>query len=151
VNYDRSRAFLEYYCRRFLLPLPIVAFAYHPSRTKTDWEAELTVGGRRIGRGTGLDKQSAKVKCHFDVVRYIESCDPQLWKDFVEVEAKMKLDSMMRVQKRKDKKKKWLQTLAERTREGEEALRHSPPTLDTIGMRQKTDRSVSEAGVVLSW
>ncbi|TFK47700.1 hypothetical protein OE88DRAFT_1647498 [Heliocybe sulcata] len=99
VSYNRSRAFIEYYCRRFLLPPAVVAFAYHPATTKTDWEAELSVGGRRIGRGTGLDKQSAKVKCYLDVVRYMEACDPQLWKDFLEMEMKAKENRVAKRQK----------------------------------------------------
>lgn len=52
------------------------------------WEAVITVGGRRIGQGAGASKKTAQVKCYLDVTQYLESCDPDLWRNFVEASKK---------------------------------------------------------------
>lgn len=44
----------------------------------------MTVGERRIGVGSGTSKKLAQVNCYLDVARYLENCDPELWKAFVE-------------------------------------------------------------------
>ena len=44
----------------------------------------MTVGGRRIGIGAAASKKSAQTKCYLDVAKYLESCDPALWGDFVD-------------------------------------------------------------------
>lgn len=44
----------------------------------------MTVGGRKIGLGSGTNKKAAMISCYVDVVQYLESCDPDLWKKFVE-------------------------------------------------------------------
>ena len=49
-----------------------------------DWDAVMSVGGRRIGMGQGPTKKAAQVKCYLDVTQYLESCDPGLWKDYLE-------------------------------------------------------------------
>lgn len=43
----------------------------------------MTVGGRKIGMGSGPNKKSANITCYIDVTQYLESCDPELWKKFV--------------------------------------------------------------------
>lgn len=44
----------------------------------------MTVGERRIGMGSGKNKKFAQVQCFLDVTQYLESCDPDLWKAFME-------------------------------------------------------------------
>ena len=81
VTYDRAHSFMDYYCRRFGFKRPEIDFN---AKTGNRWEAVMTVGERRIGMGTGKNKKLAQVQCFLDVTQYLESCDPELWKAFVE-------------------------------------------------------------------
>lgn len=71
---------MDYYCRRFGFAKP--DFSYTERRNV--WEAVMTVGDRRIGMGTATNKKIAIQACYIDVTKYLESCDPELWKKFVE-------------------------------------------------------------------
>ncbi|KAF8642311.1 hypothetical protein AX16_009581 [Volvariella volvacea WC 439] len=83
VTYDRARSFMDYYCRRFGFGKPEVAFR-EVRKPSSGWEAVMTVNDRRIGLGTGSTKKAAQTMCYLDVTQYLESCDAQLWKDYVE-------------------------------------------------------------------
>lgn len=92
VNYEKARQFMDYYCRRYKFGKPDVDF--NPTKQgrkgSSHWEAIMTVGGRRIGMGTAVTKKNAQTACYLDVVQYLESCDAELWKTFVEAAKKGK-------------------------------------------------------------
>jgi HrpA-like RNA helicase len=58
------------------------------SASTSKWEAVMTVGGRKIGMGSAGTKKAAQIKCYLDVTQYLESCDPDLWRDFCEFSLK---------------------------------------------------------------
>lgn len=74
---------MDYYCRRFHFGKPDVAYDDKTHRGHTQWEAVMTVGGRKIGIGSGSTKKVATMNCYVDVTQYLESCDKELWKQFV--------------------------------------------------------------------
>ena len=82
IGFERARQFMDYYCRRFGFGRPDIA--YEAERGGSPFHAIMTVGGRRIGIGTGPNKKSALVNSYLDVAQYLESCDPELWMAFVE-------------------------------------------------------------------
>jgi small subunit ribosomal protein S24e len=85
ITYERARQFMDYYCLRYRFGKPDVDF--HPltgKKSSSSWEAIMTVGGRRIGMGTGNSKKFAQTACYLDVTQYLESCDQDLWQAFVE-------------------------------------------------------------------
>jgi small subunit ribosomal protein S24e len=77
---------MDYYCRRFGFGREDISWedagAGRRGHSNT-WEAVMTVGGRRIGIGTGPNKKQALIHCYLDVTHYLESCDPDLWKTFM--------------------------------------------------------------------
>lgn len=79
VGFSKARQFMDYYCRRFGFGQPDVDY----QSQSRGWEAVMTVGGRKIGLGSGQNKKVAMTACYADVVHYLESCDPELWKKFV--------------------------------------------------------------------
>ncbi|KAH7930973.1 P-loop containing nucleoside triphosphate hydrolase protein [Leucogyrophana mollusca] len=85
VSYERARGFMDYYCRRYGFGKPDIDLSEERGRrSNSTWEAVMTVGGRRIGMGSAPSKKAAQVQCYLDVTQYLESCDPDLWKTFVE-------------------------------------------------------------------
>ncbi|KAF8973926.1 P-loop containing nucleoside triphosphate hydrolase protein [Flammula alnicola] len=81
VGYEQARNFMDYYCRRYKFSSPDIDYVNtHDGR----WEAVMTVGGRRIGLGSATNKKSALTACYLDVTKYLESCDPELWKTYLE-------------------------------------------------------------------
>ena len=74
---------MDYYCRRYSFEKPDITFEEVRKATNT-WKAIMTVGNRRIGLGSGGTKKAAQVSCYLDVTEYLERCDPNLWKAFVE-------------------------------------------------------------------
>ena len=85
VTNDRARGFMDYYCRRFGFGKPDIHYEQtDKQKGYTSWEAIMYVGGRRIGLGSGASKKTAQMACYFDVVQYLESCDKELWNDYVE-------------------------------------------------------------------
>lgn len=85
VNYERARSFMDYYCRRYNFGKPELEYVEVKNKgPRFCWEAVMSVGDRRIGLGTGSNKKSVQVACYLDVTRYLESCDSQLWQDYVE-------------------------------------------------------------------
>ena len=86
VSYERARQFMDYYCRTFDFGQPEITFETIQGKRgqNSTWKAFMTVNGRRIGLGTGLSKKVAQITCYLDVTLYLESCDPPLWKTFVE-------------------------------------------------------------------
>ena len=81
VGFERARQFMDYYCRRFGFGKPDIEYT---DRHNNSWEAVMTVGGKRIGMGKAGNKKDALQSCYVDVTVYLESCDPDLWKTFVE-------------------------------------------------------------------
>lgn len=81
VTYERSRQFMDYYCRRFGFGKPDIIYNELKGRGG-HWEAVMHVGGRRIGIGTGATKKAALTNGYVDVTQYLESCDPALWQTF---------------------------------------------------------------------
>ncbi|THH34131.1 hypothetical protein EUX98_g91 [Antrodiella citrinella] len=85
VDYERSRQFMDYYCRRFGFQKPEIEYKPAGSKSKADnWEAIMAVDNKRIGIGLGASKKVALSNCYVDVTVYLESCDPDLWHRFVE-------------------------------------------------------------------
>jgi len=91
ISYDRARQFMEYYCQRYKFGKPDIDLTQSASKPSKRgkariqiWEAVITVGGRRIGMGSASSKKGAQIKCYLDVTQYLESCDPELWKNFLE-------------------------------------------------------------------
>lgn len=44
----------------------------------------MKVNGSKIGMGSAKSKKDAMKNCYLDVVQYLEGCDAQLWKSFLE-------------------------------------------------------------------
>ncbi|KAI0322332.1 P-loop containing nucleoside triphosphate hydrolase protein [Amylostereum chailletii] len=87
VTSERARQFMDYYCRRYGFGRPEITFNDLKSRGRNTWEAVMNVNGRRIGIGTGINKKVAQSNCFVDVTQYLESCDPGLWKTFLQAAA----------------------------------------------------------------
>ncbi|KAF9015164.1 P-loop containing nucleoside triphosphate hydrolase protein [Cyathus striatus] len=83
VGYEQARSFMDYYCRTFKFGKPDIAFT-PMTKGGQGWEAVMTVGGRCIGLGSGSTKKAAQTTCYLDVTQYLESCDPALWKNYLE-------------------------------------------------------------------
>ncbi|RDB28425.1 ATP-dependent RNA helicase DHX36 [Hypsizygus marmoreus] len=82
VTYERARNFMDYYCRRYGFGKPEITF--EELKGGQGWEAIMNVGGRRIGLGSAATKKNAQIACYLDVTQYLESCDAELWKTFVQ-------------------------------------------------------------------
>jgi small subunit ribosomal protein S24e len=84
VTYERSRQFMDYYCRQFGFGKPDIVYNDVKSRSGHNliWEAIMHVDGRRIGIGTGTNKKAALTSCYVDVTQYLEGCDRALWETF---------------------------------------------------------------------
>ncbi|KZW02192.1 P-loop containing nucleoside triphosphate hydrolase protein [Exidia glandulosa HHB12029] len=80
VDYDIAKQFMDYYCVRFGFQPPAIAF----EGKNRSWDASLSVGGRRIGLGTGANKRVAMCNAYLDVTKYLYSCDNALWAAFKE-------------------------------------------------------------------
>ncbi|KAJ7103530.1 hypothetical protein B0H15DRAFT_875068 [Mycena belliarum] len=81
ATFEQARSFMDYYCRRFGFGKPDLTFV---ESRRGGWEALMDVGGRRIGIGKSNNKKNAQVTCYLDVTAYLESCDPDLWKAYLE-------------------------------------------------------------------
>ncbi|KAJ8702602.1 hypothetical protein PTI98_001305 [Pleurotus ostreatus] len=81
VTYEQARSFMDYYCRRFRFGKPDLTYNALPGST---WEAVMTVDERRIGLGKGPNKKASQTACYLDVTQYLEKCDSDLWKAYVE-------------------------------------------------------------------
>ncbi|CCM07097.1 uncharacterized protein FIBRA_09424 [Fibroporia radiculosa] len=85
VDYERGRQFMDYYCRRFGFGRPEISYTMlNPRSSKSYWQADMTVDGRRIGFGKGGNKKMAMTSCYVDVTQYLEQCDPDIWSKFVQ-------------------------------------------------------------------
>lgn len=99
LTYDRARQFMEWYCRKYNFGKPDIDITSSTTKLsvptgfrgrkqkaigQTNWEAVMTVGGRRIGVGSAANKKGAQIRCYLDVVQYLESLDKDLWSEFVE-------------------------------------------------------------------
>ncbi|KAJ7225511.1 P-loop containing nucleoside triphosphate hydrolase protein [Mycena pura] len=62
VTYEQARTFMDYYCRRFSFGKPDITF----EESRSGWEAFMDV------------------TCYLDVTAYLEGCDPELWKDYLQ-------------------------------------------------------------------
>ena len=71
---------MDYYCRRYGFDRPDI----ETLPKGNNWETVMVVGGRRIGLGSGQSKKASQIACFLDVTKYLESCDPELWKAYVE-------------------------------------------------------------------
>lgn len=69
---------MRYDCSRFSFEEPLIEYETQEGM----WEAAMTVGGRRIGMGSGLNASRALDKAYLDVARSLEASDPALWRDF---------------------------------------------------------------------
>ncbi|KAF5375029.1 hypothetical protein D9758_000280 [Tetrapyrgos nigripes] len=79
VDVEKARAFMDFYCKSFNFGNP--ELVYNEGRT---WEAIIKVQDRKLGMGSAPTKKAATAACYLDVVRYLEECDPDLWKGFEE-------------------------------------------------------------------
>ncbi|KAJ7064802.1 hypothetical protein C8F01DRAFT_775775 [Mycena amicta] len=80
ATYEQARTFMDYYCHRFAFGKPDVTF----EENRKGWEAFMDVGGRKIGFGKANNKENAEITCYLDVTAYLEGCDPDLWKAYLE-------------------------------------------------------------------
>ncbi|THV04948.1 P-loop containing nucleoside triphosphate hydrolase protein [Dendrothele bispora CBS 962.96] len=78
VDVEKARTFMDFYCRSFNFSSPDIVY----TENRRGWEAVIQVQGRKIGMGSGPNKKAATNQCYLDVVQYLESCDPELWKSF---------------------------------------------------------------------
>ena len=69
---------MTYYRNRYNFDEPEIELA----RSGDEWEAVMSVGGRRIGMGSGATKKVAQRKAYLDVTQYLDSCDESLWTDY---------------------------------------------------------------------
>lgn len=81
IDFLKARAFMDYYCRRYGFSRPDIEVSLNANEI---WESVMIVGGRRIGMGSGTNKKASQTSCFLDVTKYLESCDPGLWKEYVE-------------------------------------------------------------------
>jgi small subunit ribosomal protein S24e len=81
VDFLKARAFMDYYCRRYGFGRPDIEVSLGANDM---WETVMIVGGRRIGMGSAMSKKASQTACFLDVTKYLESCDPGLWKEYVE-------------------------------------------------------------------
>lgn len=85
VGYERARQFMDFYCRRYGFGKEeVTSSQLNSKKHTTEWEAVMTVGGKRIGIGKASSKKLAQQSCYVDVAQYLEKCDPALWETFVE-------------------------------------------------------------------
>ncbi|KAG1881654.1 P-loop containing nucleoside triphosphate hydrolase protein [Suillus tomentosus] len=85
VDYERARSFMDYYCRRYGFSKPDIELEeQRQGRAKSTWAAVMIVGDKKIGMGSSATKKAAQIQCYLDVVQYLQQCDPDLWKTFVE-------------------------------------------------------------------
>jgi small subunit ribosomal protein S24e len=77
---------MDYYCRLYNYGKPDIAFVEIRGKKgqNSTWDTTMTVGGRRIGQAMGPNKKSAQIACYLDATKYLESCDTELWKTFVQ-------------------------------------------------------------------
>ncbi|KAF8509803.1 P-loop containing nucleoside triphosphate hydrolase protein [Gautieria morchelliformis] len=76
---------MDYYCRRFGFGKPDINFEQtNKHKGYSSWDAIMLVDGRRIGLGSGPNKKLAQIACYLDVAQYLESCDKELWNEYVE-------------------------------------------------------------------
>jgi small subunit ribosomal protein S24e len=85
ISYEKARAFMDYYCRRYKFRQDITYEEVPQRGANSTWEAMMLVDDRRIGIGSGTNKKSAQIASYLDVAQYLEKCDPELWQTFVEV------------------------------------------------------------------
>ena len=81
IDFLKARAFMDYYCRRYGFNRPDIEVTLAANDM---WESVMIVGGRRIGMGSGANKKASQTSCFLDVTKYLESCDPGLWKEYLE-------------------------------------------------------------------
>ncbi|KAJ9121692.1 hypothetical protein QFC22_002312 [Naganishia vaughanmartiniae] len=80
-----ARAFMDYYCTRFGFGQPEISYETVAMRAGPQkWEAIMEVGGKKIGLGAGTTKKMATRVCYLDVTSYLEKCDQELWKEYVQ-------------------------------------------------------------------
>ncbi|KAF9270217.1 P-loop containing nucleoside triphosphate hydrolase protein [Marasmius fiardii PR-910] len=79
IDFERAKDFMGYYCRRYRFGHPDVTV----EEGKQGWSAVMTVAGQKIGMGLAPNKKGAQHRCYLDVVRYLDECDPELWKSFL--------------------------------------------------------------------
>ncbi|KAJ9102488.1 hypothetical protein QFC21_002888 [Naganishia friedmannii] len=85
ITLREARAFMDYYCKRFGFGQPVISYETVAMRTGPQkWEAIMEVGGKKIGLGAGTTKKMATRVCYLDVTSYLEKCDQELWKEYVE-------------------------------------------------------------------
>lgn len=73
---------MDFYCREFRYDNPEITFEKADERSRTSWDAAMSVGGRRIGLGYAPTKKEAKNNCYIDVTVYLDQCDETLWSKF---------------------------------------------------------------------
>lgn len=86
VDFAMARQFMDWYCRRFQFGKEDITWEDIGAKRRggSGWEAIMTVDGKRIGMGSGVNKKAAQIACYLDVVHYLEQCDPVLWQNFQE-------------------------------------------------------------------
>ncbi|KAG7099212.1 hypothetical protein E1B28_001079 [Marasmius oreades] len=82
INVEKAKQFMGYYCRRYRFSQPDITL----QESAKGWSAVMTVADRKIGMGSGQNKKAAHNQCYLDVVRYLDECDPELWKSFLKQE-----------------------------------------------------------------
>lgn len=91
INAMRAREFMDFYCKKFRFGKPDIVLesgrleSGRPKKGKPvsgGWKATMTVGGKKIGLAEAKSKKEATSSVYIDTVKYLEECDPDLWKFF---------------------------------------------------------------------
>lgn len=87
ITPERAREFMDFYCNRFRFGKPDITLepdvkTKGRKQVASGWTAGMVVNGSQIGIGTGTSKKAAQTNCYVDAVRYLEQCDPELWRHF---------------------------------------------------------------------
>ena len=79
---------MNYYLQRYDFHKPDIEYVEQKDDAgkKIGHEALMTVGGRRIGMGSGKNRERAQDSAYLDVTQYLDSCDEALWEDFQKAE-----------------------------------------------------------------
>jgi small subunit ribosomal protein S24e len=85
IDVNRARTFIDYYCHRFKFGKPDVQYSELSGKKGKSpglWSAMLHVEQRQIGGGKGRTKKEANSAAYLDTAKYLDECDPELWKTF---------------------------------------------------------------------
>ncbi|KAL1719478.1 hypothetical protein EV715DRAFT_251413 [Schizophyllum commune] len=84
VDVEKARSFIDYYCRRYNFEKPEIVEEQGTKGGMVCWDAMMLINGSKVGIGHGTNRKAATIACYLDVTAYLEKCDPELWKTYVQ-------------------------------------------------------------------